>query len=30
MLKSKINPILTLDYMVHEPENKYFDGELSS
>lgn len=25
MVKSKINPILTLDYMVHEPENKYFD-----
>lgn len=25
MLKSKINPILTLDYMVREPENKYFD-----
>ena len=25
MVKSKINPILTLDYMVHQPENKYFD-----
>ena len=25
MIKSKINPILTLDYMLKEHENKYFD-----
>lgn len=25
MIKSKINPMLTLDYITHEPENKYFD-----
>ncbi|WP_239478415.1 ATP-binding protein [Megamonas hypermegale] len=25
MIKSKINPMLTLEYMVHEHENKYFD-----
>ena len=24
-IKSNINPILTLDYMISEPENKYFD-----
>ena len=24
-IRSKINPILTLDYMISEPENKYFD-----
>ena len=24
-IKSKINPLLTLDYMLREPENKYFD-----
>lgn len=25
MIKSKVNPLLTLEYMVEEPENKYFD-----
>ena len=25
MIKSKVNPLLTLEYMVDEPENKYFD-----
>lgn len=25
LVKSKINPILTLEYMTHQPENKYFD-----
>ena len=24
-IKSAINPILTLDYMINEDENKYFD-----
>ena len=25
MVKSKINPILTLEYLTSQPENKYFD-----
>lgn len=25
MIKSSINPVLTLDYMIHEDENKIFD-----
>lgn len=25
MIKSKINPILTLEYLTSQPENKYFD-----
>lgn len=25
MVKSSINPVLTLDYMLHEDENKIFD-----
>lgn len=29
MIKSKINPILTLDYMVGEHENKYFDRKVA-
>lgn len=25
MIKSKVNPLLTLEHMIEEPENKYFD-----